>query len=94
MHEIQDRLVSCFSTVFPTLSRTEILAANSESVPRWDSLAMVTLLAILEEEFAIQFQSYEVESLASFDAFYTHLKTRLSSVGTSIAAHDSAPVSK
>ncbi|HEX3685200.1 MAG TPA: acyl carrier protein [Bryobacteraceae bacterium] len=90
MNEAYEQLLRCFSTVFPSLSRQEILNANSESVPGWDSLAMVTLLAVIEEEFAIQFPPSEIESLTSFDAFWNCLQGRIISRGTSDAAQCSA----
>lgn len=84
MNDTQERLVKCFSTVFPALSRTEILQANSESA-EWDSLTIVTLFAVIEEEFAIQFLPQEVESLLSFDAFWNYVKARSAPDGTANA---------
>jgi hypothetical protein len=51
---------------------------------------MVTLLAVIEEEFAIQFPPSEIESLTSFDAFWNCLQGRIISRGTSDAAQCSA----
>lgn len=83
MNNAHERLVTCFSTVFPALSRAEVVDASSDSVDNWDSLAIVTLLAVIEEEFAVQLPPDEVETLVSFHAFWTYLKPRISSNGNS-----------
>ena len=82
MNGAQERLVKCFSTVFPNLSPDEILHASSDSVPSWDSLAMVTLLAVIEEEFAMQFPPSALENLVSFDAFWKFMRPRFLAAGT------------
>lgn len=66
MDEQQKRLANCFGAVFPELSNEEILHASSKTVPSWDSVAVVTLLAVVEEEFGI---SIEEENPAEFDSF-------------------------
>jgi acyl carrier protein len=38
----------------PDLSRDEILRADAASVAAWDSLATVTLIAVIEEEFGVE----------------------------------------
>jgi acyl carrier protein len=86
MHDAQEQLVNCFSTVFPTLSRSEILEADSQSVSGWDSLALVTLLAVIEEEFAIQFPPSDVEQLTSFDAFSKYISKQTMARGNSASA--------
>ena len=60
------RLTDCFLAVFPELAANEIVQASSSSVPSWDSVTTVTLLAVVEEEFGI---SIEVDDLAKFDSF-------------------------
>jgi acyl carrier protein len=66
MDEKEIRLAECFLAVFPELSTDEVTKACSTSVQSWDSVAGVTLLAVVEEEFGI---SIEVEDLARFDSF-------------------------
>lgn len=66
MDDQQRRLANCFSAVFPELSSNEIIEASSATVQSWDSVAVVTLLAVIEEEFRI---SIEEEDLAKFDSF-------------------------
>lgn len=86
MHDAQEQLVNCFATVFPTLSRSEILEADSKSVPGWDSLTLVTLLAVIEEEFAIQFLPSDVEHLTSFAAFSKYISKHMMTRGNSASA--------
>jgi len=66
MDEIATRLVKCFQTVFPALPESEIPNATSDSVPAWDSVAAITLLNVIEEEFGIQ---VDFELLAELDSF-------------------------
>ena len=66
MDEQQRRLANCFYAVFPELSSEEIIHASSATVQSWDSVAVVTLLTVIEEEFGI---SIEEDDPAKFDSF-------------------------
>jgi len=66
MDEMEKRLVACFSAVLPELAPEEISQATAASVQNWDSVATVTLLAVVEEEFGI---SIDHEDPARFDSF-------------------------
>jgi len=66
MDEQQRRLANCFCAVFPELSGDEIVHASSTTVQSWDSTAVVTLLAVIEEEFGI---SIEIDDPTKFDSF-------------------------
>jgi acyl carrier protein len=66
MDEKEMRLGGCFLAVFPELSTAEITKARSTSVQGWDSVATVTLIAVVEEEFGI---SIEVDDPSKFDSF-------------------------
>lgn len=66
MDEQQRRLANCFCAVFPELSDNEILQASSTTVQSWDSVAVVTLIAVIEEEFGI---SIEEDNPAEFESF-------------------------
>lgn len=74
MDETQARLVKCFAIVFPDLSPTEIPNASATSVAGWDSVAMVTLLAVIEEEFEVQVDPADFEAIVSFDSAQNHLR--------------------
>jgi len=66
MDEMEKRLAACFSAVLPGLAPEEISKASAASVESWDSVATVTLLAVVEEEFGI---SIAIEDPARFDSF-------------------------
>ena len=51
MNEIHERVTRCFANVFPNLPPNEIARASTTSLAAWDSLAHVTLLSALAEEF-------------------------------------------
>ncbi len=67
MSNVQERLINCFGTVFPDLSRDEIPLASSTSVASWDSLATVTLVSIIEEEFGMVITPEDYEYMVSFE---------------------------
>jgi len=74
MPELDDRLSRCFASVFPTLAPEEIGNASVESVPGWDSLAAVTLVAVLEQEFDTQIDLMELPDLTSYRAVRNYLE--------------------
>jgi acyl carrier protein len=74
MDEMENRLVRCFSSVFPNLSAEQIRAASVESVPAWDSLAAVTLVAVLQEEFGLQISLMDLPDLVSFVAVEKYVR--------------------
>jgi acyl carrier protein len=76
MPEIDDRLTRCFASVFPALSAEEIRRAGVESVAAWDSLAAVTLVAVLEQEFDTQIDLMELPDLTSYEAVRNYLEKR------------------
>lgn len=71
-----ERLQECFSNVFPNLSSEEILRASSASVATWDSLATVTLVSLIEEEFGVTISPDEYEYIVSFDLAMECLKSK------------------
>jgi acyl carrier protein len=73
MAEMDDRLTRCFASVFPALSPDEIRGASVESVPVWDSLAGVTLVAVLEQEFDTQIDLLDLPELTSYQAVRNYL---------------------
>ena len=67
MSNTEERLVNCFGIVFPNLSREEIVRSSTASVATWDSLATVTLVSVIEEEFGLTMTPAEYEYLVSFE---------------------------
>lgn len=73
MTELNDRLIRCFSAVFPSLVIEDIPAARLESVEEWDSLAALRLVAVLEEEFELRIDLSDLEELSSFTTIERYL---------------------
>jgi acyl carrier protein len=77
MTDLRGRLTDCFAVVFPTLGPDEITRASMASVAGWDSLATVTLISVLEEEFAVQMSPDDLPGLASFELVLDYLRSQL-----------------
>jgi acyl carrier protein len=74
MSELESRLIRCFSSVFPALTPEEIRAASAQWLAEWDSLAAVTLAAVIQQEFSVQIHLLDLPELDSFEAFQTYLR--------------------
>jgi acyl carrier protein len=77
--DVRDRLVECFTIAFPDRPPETIPAASRDD-DEWDSLAMVTLTALIEEEFDIVVTP---DNLSSFIAFRSALAYLEAEVGAS-----------
>lgn len=73
MTDIAPRLVKCFQLVFPQLPESEAAAASQVSLKEWDSVAAITLVNVIEEEFQVQIDFDHLAELDSFDAIERHL---------------------
>jgi len=73
---LRDRLIRCFSAVFPTIPGEAIPTASIESLKEWDSLNAVTLITVLEEEFGIRINIRDLTSLSSFKTIENYLLKR------------------
>jgi acyl carrier protein len=76
-----DRLVRCFASVFPTLSEREIRTSNVVALFDLDSLAGVTLIALIDQEFGVNVDPPELLELGSFEAVSQFLRKRNPSEG-------------
>ena len=54
MHDLNSRLNRCFHSVFPDLAAEQVPTASVESVRGWDSLAAVTLLAVVQAHLGVR----------------------------------------
>ena len=52
--------------MFPDLAEASVPAARQDSVATWDSVATITLVNVIEDEFRVEF---DLERLAEFDSF-------------------------
>lgn len=66
--DVTDRLRECFVEVFPDLADDQIETAVRAEMSEWDSLATLTLLAVVEEEFGLQLDDEAIARLTSFSA--------------------------
>jgi acyl carrier protein len=66
MNDIQERVTQCFSNVFPDLRAEEIPRASTASLASWDSVAHITLLSSIAEEFGQSFELEDFEELVSY----------------------------
>jgi acyl carrier protein len=74
--DIESRVAESFSVVFPTRAREEILTARRESFEEWDSLAGITLVALLSEQFQIEIDLMDLEELDSFESIVGYVDER------------------
>ena len=77
MPDVQGRLLKSFAAVFPDLAEAELEKASAGSVGAWDSLATVSLLSVIEEEFGVQVPPEDFESFVSFELILDYLQGRL-----------------
>jgi acyl carrier protein len=63
---ITSRLTSCFQAVFPDLPASEIPIAAQDTVRAWDSVATITLINVIDDEFHVLL---DYERLAEYRSF-------------------------
>jgi acyl carrier protein len=66
MTTIASRVSQCFLNVFPDLAAADLPRASQAGLPQWDSVAHVTLLSAISEEFQIELDDESFESLTSY----------------------------
>lgn len=67
MPSTRDRLTQCFAAVFPNLDPAEIPRASTATVGEWDSLALVNLIAVIQEEFGVEIGVDDYGHMVAFD---------------------------
>jgi acyl carrier protein len=72
-----ERLITCFRNVFPNMSPADIPAATQESTAVWDSIAHVTLLSLIGEEFGVDIDFEEFADAASFPAILDLVRAKV-----------------
>lgn len=66
MTDIGSGVANCFSNVFPDLAPGDIPRASQAALAQWDSVAHVTLLSAVAEEFQLDLDEEAFESLTSY----------------------------
>ncbi len=76
MNAVKDRLALCFSNVFPEIRQEELPRASTASIAAWDSVAHVTLLSSIAEEFGLEFGVEQFDELVSYALILDYLETQ------------------
>ena len=76
MDDTKTKLVECFQIVFPVLNAKDIPKATQENVAAWDSVAAITLVSVIEEQFGIELDLDDLAELDSFEKVCTYLNQR------------------
>jgi len=75
MSDTAGRLTQCLSAYFAGLSLEEIPRASMATVGEWDSMASVTLIAVVAEEFGIEVAPEDYERFVSYELILDYLET-------------------
>ena len=67
MTELDNRLFRCISSIFPNVSVADIRELDVARLMDMDSLAAVTLVAVIDEEFGV---TVDAEILREFGTFH------------------------
>jgi acyl carrier protein len=76
MTNIKDRVTLCFSNVFPGVRPEEIPGSSTASLAAWDSVAHVTLLSSVAEEFGVDFEVEDYDELVSYGRIVDYLEKK------------------
>ena len=77
MDDVKSRLAKCFQTVFPDLSEEDATHASQATLPEWDSVAAITLVNVVEDEFGFEMDLDALADLDSFDKVREYIETKL-----------------
>lgn len=71
--EVRTKLERCFALTFPKLDRARIPSASATAMSEWDSVANISLLTLVGEEFGIEIDLEDFEDATSFAAIESRL---------------------
>jgi serine O-acetyltransferase len=75
--DLQPRLVNCFAAAFAGLRPEDIPQAAASSLAEWDSLASLTLVSLIEEEFKLRIPVADRARLTSFPEIVDYLNDQV-----------------
>jgi acyl carrier protein len=78
MDEVRDRVLKCFSAVLPHVPANLIPEATQETVSDWDSIAAITLVNVIEDEFEFTVDFDLLAELNSFDRVLLYVRNQVS----------------
>ena len=76
MDDVRDRLGRCFALAFPKLDPSQYATASAQNMREWDSIAQLTLLTLIAEEFGREIDFEELEGANSFEALAKALQVQ------------------
>lgn len=77
MNDIDTRLAQCFANVFPDVAPGALSGASADTLEAWDSVAHITLLSAIAEEFGIEFEPEDYVDLISYQQITDTVKSRV-----------------
>jgi acyl carrier protein len=77
MDDTESRLRRCFTLAFPDIEEKQLRHATTDTLASWDSIANVTLINLIEEEFGAEMTLEDVEHLNSFEGYLAYMQTRV-----------------
>jgi acyl carrier protein len=77
MPDVETRLVGCFRAVFPDLSEADVRRSSQDTVQQWDSVASITLISVIEEEFSTEIDFDRLPDLDTFTKVLEYLTVDL-----------------
>jgi acyl carrier protein len=77
MDDTRKRLTNCFQVVFPDLSEANIPLASQDTVAAWDSVAAITMVSVIEDEFGVELDLDDLADLDTFEKIHAYLQQRL-----------------
>ncbi len=80
MDNTEEKLIKVFETAFPDLPVDRVKSATQETTQNWDSVAAITLMNLIEEEFEIQMDFEDLGELTSFQKILTYVNGKLAQV--------------
>ena len=76
MDDTRQKLINCFQVVFPDVPADEIPAASTATVATWDSVAAITMMNVIEDEFRLEMDLDDLADLDSFEKIHAYLLKR------------------
>lgn len=64
--DINEKLENIFTQVFPSIPKVDIREVSIENYPEWDSLALMQIITMIENDFSITLGISEIKLLNSF----------------------------
>jgi acyl carrier protein len=77
MDDVKERLTKCFEIVFPDLSGDDIALTTQASNAAWDSIAAITLVNVIEDEFGFALDFDVLPDLNSFELVLRYVQSQV-----------------